>query len=80
MKTLHGWARYPKAQVNIVYPDNIKEVVDILSSKPGSFIARGNGRSYGDASFNKNLTISMIKCNKFIKEKLVLYFVLSLFL
>tara|TARA_B100000780_G_scaffold97560_1_gene68048 strand:+ start:5937 stop:7262 length:1326 start_codon:yes stop_codon:yes gene_type:complete len=66
MKTLHGWARYPKAQVNIVYPDNIKEVVDILSSKPGSFIARGNGRSYGDASFNKNLTISMIKCNKFI--------------
>lgn len=66
MKTLHGWGRYPKARVNILYPENIKEVIDILNSKPGPFIARGNGRSYGDASFNKNLTISMLKFNKFI--------------
>ncbi len=66
MKTLYGWGRYPKIKANIVYPNSIEELTRIIKNKPGSLIARGNGRSYGDASINKNLTVSTLKLNKFI--------------
>jgi len=66
MNKISGWGRCPKYDVNEVFPDSEKDLLDILSKNPNSFIARGNGRSYGDSSINKELTISMTKMNKFL--------------
>ena len=66
MNKISGWGRCPKYDVDEVFPDSEKDLLDILSKNPNSFIARGNGRSYGDSSINKELTISMTKMNKFL--------------
>lgn len=66
MNKISGWGRCPKYDVNEVFPDSEKDLLNILSKNPNSFIARGNGRSYGDSSINKELTISMTKMNKFL--------------
>ena len=57
MKILSGWGRFPKVYANEVFPNNIKELKEILSKNPRSYIARGNGRSYGDCSLQPKLTI-----------------------
>ena len=66
MKILSGWGRFPKVYANEVFPNNIKELKEILSKNPRSYIARGNGRSYGDAAINKSLTINITKLNNII--------------
>ena len=45
-----------KVYANEVFPNNIKEL-KILSKNPRSYIARGNGRSYGDAAQIKVLRL-----------------------
>jgi FAD/FMN-containing dehydrogenase len=53
---LSGWGRYPRQECLVATPRTIPETVACMSSlKP--LIARGNGRSYGDASFGPGLTI-----------------------
>jgi FAD/FMN-containing dehydrogenase len=42
-----GWGRYPKANALTVIPNNLDQVVPPAA---GSLIARGQGRSYGDAA------------------------------
>ncbi len=50
-KTLSGWGRNSKALVKILNPKGKEELQDIISnSKKNSIIARGLGRSYGDAA------------------------------
>ena len=50
-KTLSGWGRNSKAVVKILNPKDKEELQDIiLNSKKNSLIARGLGRSYGDAA------------------------------
>ena len=58
---LEGWGRYPSKECRMKTPTNELEIKKILAE--GSVIARGNGRSYGDSSFNSCLTISMEKFN-----------------
>lgn len=66
MNKLVGWGQYPSILAQEVYPSSIDEVLRIASTSNKNFIPRGNGRSYGDSSMNKNLTINMLNCNKFL--------------
>jgi FAD/FMN-containing dehydrogenase len=44
---LSGWGRYPRSQASVICPEQVSEVVPPAS---GQMIARGQGRSYGDAA------------------------------
>ena len=61
MKILSGWGRFPKVYANEVFPNNIKELKEILSKNPRSYIARGNGRSYGDAAIFIIISLPIVK-------------------
>ena len=64
-KIIYGWGRNKKILANIHFPKNINKVSKILFSK-NKIIPRGNGRSYGDSSLQKNLVISSLKLNKIL--------------
>ena len=66
MEKLSGWGRYPKIKTTQLFPNSESELIDILRRNK-SFIARGNGRSYGDSAINEDLTITMTRMNKIIK-------------
>jgi len=67
MKNLSGWGRFPTLAANEIVPENQSELISILKEKNSQYIARGNGRSYGDSSINQSLTITMTKLNRFIE-------------
>lgn len=67
MSTISGWGRHPRVDVAEALPRSEEELLKILSSNPSSYIARGNGRAYGDPAINKDLTITMTKMNKFLE-------------
>ena len=69
MKLLTGWGRFPKIFSKELLPKSESELFEILQ-RNDSFIARGNGRSYGDSSINQNLTINMTKMNRFLEWNL----------
>ena len=50
-KSISGWGKSKYVDVEIISPRTIKEIQHIIiNSKPNSIIARGTGRSYGDAA------------------------------
>jgi decaprenylphospho-beta-D-ribofuranose 2-oxidase len=53
---LSGWGRYPVADCAVHRPSDAAAVSALLNALPAA-IARGNGRSYGDASLNPEATI-----------------------
>lgn len=55
---LSGWGRYPIAECAVTRPREAASVPVLLNGLPAA-IARGNGRSYGDASLNPDATIDM---------------------
>ena len=55
---LSGWGRYPVAECTVLRPDDAAGAMALLEELPDT-IARGNGRSYGDASLNLDATIDM---------------------
>lgn len=65
MIELSGWGRFPKIKTIEFKPSSESDLLEILNNTK-SYVPRGNGRSYGDSSINKNLTITMSKMNKFI--------------
>ncbi len=66
MKELSGWGRFPKIHTKELIPQSESELVEIVR-RNDSYIARGNGRSYGDSSINKNLTITMTRMNRILQ-------------
>ena len=66
MKNLSGWGRFPVFAVNETTPSTRSELISLLKEQNTKYIARGNGRSYGDSSINQSLTITMTKLNRFI--------------
>ena len=54
---LKGWAGYPKLKTSFILPDKVAEIQSRISDK--NIIARGNGRSYGDAAIGATSTVSM---------------------
>ena len=62
---LSGWGRYPAIQCNtrdIQDPNSVLKVFEETTS----LIARGNGRAYGDAALNSEMTVLMAQCNRVI--------------
>ena len=55
LEILSGWGLYPKIKVRKYKPNSLSEQKEALSCKP--FIARGNGRSYGDSAIQVRLRI-----------------------
>ncbi len=74
IKIISGWGLYPKIKAYKKKPKTLKELKDVIQSQ--SFIARGNGRSYGDSAINEFNTIDMKGFNRFLhfneKEGLVI--------
>ena len=60
---LCGWGRHPVVDCELA---RLREREDIpaLLARSGTLIARGNGRSYGDAALNANLTVSMLAMDR----------------
>ena len=62
---LSGFGKYPKAKCKVTRPPGIFDINEIL--KQSSLIARGLGRSYGDASINDSgIVTESILMNRFI--------------
>lgn len=65
-KKLHGWGRMPVAECTAWRPEKQREVKDILSHHPHGLVARGLGRSYGDASLQPRGVLVTERLNHFI--------------
>ncbi|MFL2534278.1 MAG: FAD-dependent oxidoreductase [Alphaproteobacteria bacterium] len=61
-KKISSWGQSNKFLVNLTSPQDEKQL--LKSIKSSSFIARGNGRSYGDSSINYKNTINMLNFNQ----------------
>lgn len=62
---LSGWGRWPRAWGTVARPERVRTLQEAAASP--SVIARGLGRSYGDASYNSvGLTIRMDRLNRFL--------------
>ncbi len=55
---LSGWGRYPRHETRVLTPDSPAAAV-LLQVNAQGWIARGNGRSYGDAAIGVNETLMM---------------------
>ena len=68
---LFGWGRYPIIDTQSIYPNQpglVTQAIDRFlkdRSVPGTFIARGLGRSYGDSSLAEH-SINLTKLDQFI--------------
>ncbi len=60
---LSGWGRYPAVDCQL---ERLRRHEDLpgLLHRGTTLIARGNGRSYGDAALNPELTLSMLAMNR----------------
>ena len=56
MTELTGWARYPRHETQLV-PASAPAAIRTLLAKCSGSIARGNGRSYGDAAIGERTTL-----------------------
>lgn len=64
-KTIANWGLYPAIKANEYEPETVEDFKKALQTDT-KFIARGNGRCYGDASLQNDI-ISTKKWNKFIE-------------
>ncbi|WAC22802.1 FAD-binding protein [Blastomonas sp. SL216] len=62
---LAGWGRYPVRECTVWQPATPEALHEALAPLPQT-IARGNGRSYGDASLNPDATIDMRRLDRLI--------------
>ncbi|MGQ0672196.1 MAG: FAD-binding oxidoreductase [Hyphomicrobium sp.] len=58
MTELSGWGRYPRHDTRLLTPDGPEAALS-LQAKASGWIARGNGRSYGDAAIGITDTLMM---------------------
>lgn len=63
--SLAGWGRFPVRDCTVWQPTTSQGLHEVLTPLPAS-IARGNGRSYGDASLNPDATINVLRLDRLI--------------
>ena len=51
-QVLSGWGRYPLAKARVFSVESIQETQEMITAKNESSLARGLGRSYGDAAIS----------------------------
>ncbi|HNR06847.1 MAG TPA: SDR family NAD(P)-dependent oxidoreductase [Saprospiraceae bacterium] len=61
---LFNWGGYPHHNCRIYHPETVEEIQELVRSKH-SFIARGNGRCYGDSALS-NRVISTLALNRIL--------------
>jgi decaprenylphospho-beta-D-ribofuranose 2-oxidase len=66
MTSISGWGRYPVIETHIVPARTAEDVRNVTAGIDG-FIARGSGRSYGDASIGANRTVVMTGLNRILE-------------
>lgn len=68
-KSVAGWANYPAVQAKVFEPANMEEARSVILEHD-RVIARGNGKSYGDAALAPNIlsTLSMNQVLGFDRE------------
>lgn len=66
--TLTGWGRYPVVRGRVRRPEQVRELLDIVRGAANqTVLARGAGRSYGDASANPGgPTVLMERLNRIL--------------
>ena len=63
---ISGWGRYPQGLTNLRRPERLSDLRG-ETGEATSYVPRGLGRSYGDASFNSSgRTILMERLNRFL--------------
>lgn len=65
-KRISGWGSYPVQQCSVYRPERQRELADIVLNHPSTLVARGSGRSFGDATLNWEGVISMERVNRFL--------------
>jgi FAD/FMN-containing dehydrogenase len=65
-KTIAGWGRFPRAECELFRPEKQRELQS-LTQERSTLLARGLGRSYGDAALNESATILQERFNHFLK-------------
>lgn len=63
-KVLSGWGNYPRHSGQVQSPDTTEDAAR-GSAEAQQWIARGNGRSYGDAGIGLSETIETTRLNRF---------------
>jgi decaprenylphospho-beta-D-ribofuranose 2-oxidase len=68
VRSLSGWGRFPVAECRVFRPEKTAAISEILETgEEPSYIARGLGRSYGDASLNGGAgVICFERLNRFL--------------
>lgn len=64
-KPLAGWGRFPVEECRTFRPEKIQDLIPLLE-KTESLLARGLGRSYGDAALNPAATVLQERLNRFV--------------
>ncbi len=65
MTVLSGWGRYPRAETRLVAPRDPGAVAGLHRAFSG-FVARGNGRAYGDAAIGADTTLALRGLDRFV--------------
>lgn len=64
---LSGWGRYPLVKSHLQRPEKISYFTDIIEEFTGeAILARGAGRSYGDAALNPECTVLTERLNRML--------------
>lgn len=68
---LSGWGRYPRIACRVLTPRDERDATAAVRAAAGAdghggLIARGNGRSYGDAALNRRATLSMLRLDRML--------------
>jgi FAD/FMN-containing dehydrogenase len=68
IQRLSGWGRFPVESCRVFRPERHEELCALLSSSAApTYIARGLGRSYGDAALNRDSgVVSQLRLNHFL--------------
>jgi decaprenylphospho-beta-D-ribofuranose 2-oxidase len=59
MTTLSGWGRYPRLDTNLQRLATPQDALRLAHALQG-YVARGNGRSYGDAAIGEHATLQVL--------------------